>query len=244
MRLAQLARKVGKNQSEVIKFLEDNSVFVEDHSNAKVEDTDVAKVMNHFAPAVLAPIQEPERQSQALAQEPETTLPEVINELALGDQEVVEVSPDATAIEKQTEVIKAPKIALQGLKVIGKIDLPEIKKKVTDNEDKQERQVPKEFNSKQERRTSSRQRPAKNPIALQREKEEQEKQKKKLEKIAYLKELKTQRYLSKVRRPIDIYKESKQESPILQTKSVTKITKPEKKSTSIIARFIKWLLNR
>ena len=150
MRLAQLARKVGKNQSEVIKFLADNSIFLEDHSNAKVENTDVAKVMNHFAPAMLAPIKEPERQSQALAQEPEIILPEVINELAISDQEVVEVSPDATAIEKQTEVIKAPKIALQGLKVIGKIDLPEVKKKVTDNEDKQERQVPKEFNNKQE----------------------------------------------------------------------------------------------
>lgn len=237
MRLAQLARKVGKNQSEVIKFLADNSVFVEDHSNAKVEDTDVAKVMNHFAPAVLAPIQEPERQSQALTQEPETTLPEVINELALGDQEVEEVSPDAAAIEKQTEVIKAPKIALQGLKVIGKIDLPEIKKKVTDNEDKQERQVPKEFNNKQERRTSSRQGPTKNPIALQREKEEQEKQKKKLEKIAYLKELKTQRYLSKVRRPIDVYKEPK-EKPLIQEAKVS--IRPKPKSDSFFARLFGW----
>jgi hypothetical protein len=240
MRLAQLARKVGKNQSEVIKFLADNSVFVEDHSNAKVEDTDVAKVMNHFAPAVLAPIQEPERQSQALAHEPETTLPKVINELALGDQDVEEVSPDAAAIEKQTEVIKAPKIALQGLKVIGKIDLPEIKKKVTDNEDKQERQVPKGFNQ-QERRTSSRQGPAKNPIALQREKEEQEKQKKKLEKIAYLKELKTQRYLSKVRRPIDVYKEPK-EKPLIQ--DLKPVVKQGVKSNFFITRFFNWLLNK
>ncbi len=241
MRLAQLARKVGKSQLEVIKFLADNSVLVEDHSNAKVEDKDVAKVVNRFAPALLAPIQEPEKQTQSLAQELEATSPKVINESPNSHQEMEEIALDAATIEKQTEVIKAPKIALQGLKVIGKIDLPEIKKKVTDNEDKQERQLPKEFNNKPERRASSRQGQAKNPIALQREKEEQEKQKKKLEKIAYLKELKTQRYLSKVRRPIDVYKEPK-EKPLI--KDFKPSTKKELKSNFFIARFFRWIFNK
>jgi hypothetical protein len=241
MRLAQLARKVGKNQSEVIKFLADNGVLVEDHSNAKVEDIDVAQVMNYFAPALFEPAQRPEKETQTIVQAPETASSEGIDELVINQQVAKEVSLETVAIEKQIEVIKAPKIALQGLKVMGKIDLPEAKKKVIENENKPERPVRKESHNKKEVRTSSRQGQLKNPIAIQREKEEQEKQKKKLEKIAYLKELKTQRYLSKVRRPIDVYKEPK-EKPLIQ--DLKPAVKQGVKSNFFITRLFKWLLKK
>jgi hypothetical protein len=123
--------------------------------------------------------------------------------------------------------------------VLGKIEVPEVKKRKVDKQDSDNRTA--ENFKPREGKSHYSQKQIKNPIAIQREKEEQEKQQKKLEKAAYLKELKTQRYLSKVRRPIDVYKEPK-EKPTQQPPPSLKRQEPT--SEFLITRFFKWLFKK
>jgi hypothetical protein len=128
------------------------------------------------------------------------------------------------------EVIKAPKVELQGLKVLGKIDLPEPKKKegteqTAENRPARERREKKFF----ERREKH------NPIALQREREEREAEQKRQEKLKAEKELKTKRYLNKVKpqtaKPVRLLREDVEEMRFEE----------EPQPKSMLGRFWKWL---
>lgn len=115
MRLVQLALKVGMPQHEIISFLQDKGIEIPNNGNLRLEDAHVALVIDHFIKA------------EQLS-EPETLQDEVIDTEPAAAEE-----SDTNLVYKDTdqpvEVIRAKKIKLEGIKVLGKIELPKPVKK-------------------------------------------------------------------------------------------------------------------
>lgn len=159
MRLGQLARQLDIAPDKIVTFLGSRDIAIDSSANARIDDAYVDLVVQHFAPGN-------ETLRQQIHQLPEAPASEATTEtIAPSDDSVV------------PEVIKAPKIELPGLRVVGKIELPEKKKK--EPEKAQEDQVPSPENRpKPVSRNPRRQPPPRdrqNPIALAREREEREK---------------------------------------------------------------------
>lgn len=143
MRLGQLARKLAVIPAEIVEFLAANNIRIDESTNTRLEHEQLMVVVNHFAPARAAefvtPVKEetqdiPEDTTQQVEiVEPETVEPEPViptpdiqQEMAIIDDD--NIIPDVEQ-EPKVEVIKAPKVELAGLKVLGKIELPGPKKK-------------------------------------------------------------------------------------------------------------------
>ncbi|HEX6890565.1 MAG TPA: hypothetical protein VF141_07730 [Chryseolinea sp.] len=210
MRLGQLARKLALRPGDIVEFLAENNIRIADGANARLENDQVTLIMQRFVPGW----------TEASETEPEPVVEEdIFTELNAGQVSPAELiteeqgQPAGESVVEQVqldgtnEVIRAPKVELSGLKVVGKIELPEQKKK--EDQPKEELAVSEgakaeEGNdAKRERRESRRQfdgsrrrpqRSEKNPVALQREREEKEAQKKREEQIARDKEKRTQKY--------------------------------------------------
>ncbi|HWA33711.1 MAG TPA: hypothetical protein VG737_06255 [Cyclobacteriaceae bacterium] len=197
MRLGQLARKLAVKQSDLVDFLALNNIHIESGGNTKIEEQHLTLLIEKFAPAgfALSPseIAEPESSAEPEKQpEPQPTADLQINP-----------EKEITGIEDQKiELIKAPKIELSGLKVLGKIELPEPRKKESTAEDPEtperpERKPRREFrdHAGKDRNQS---RSGKNPIAAERERQAREAENKKRERAALEKEKKTLRYMKKM----------------------------------------------
>lgn len=210
MRLAQLARKIGIKPAEIAAFLADNNLPIEGSSNAKVEEDQVRLVFMHYAPDLLPPVTEnkpplPEEDTVSVSNPEHIEISED-TPLVESDEDMKVSTSDEDGTEK--EVIKPVLVELPGLKVVGKIDLPESKKQEAETveEDKVEageKKLPtKKTNEKSGRRRNvnreNEQRPRKNIVALQREREARETLKRKLEEKEREKKLRTERYLKKV----------------------------------------------
>lgn len=203
MRLGQLSRKVGISTTEIISFLASKNIAIGEDSNAKIEDDHANWVIQKYAPELLekaiAVIPEEKPQPTELVEMPAPT--EVV-EAAVSQSTTAE--QPTTEIEPLPEVIKAPKIELSGLKVLGKIEIPEKKKKGTALEEETSEKPTEELERKirTDRRPSQREyeeRPRKNPIALQREREEREAEKRRKEQLLRAKEKKAQHYQNKIK---------------------------------------------
>jgi hypothetical protein len=145
------------------------------------------------------------------------------------------------------EVIKAPKIELQGLKVIGKIELPQPKKKDAETSEGSADETvtnppaaekpQKEKKSYSQNRKPQSERPRKNPVALERERQEREAaEKKKL--IAELKkEKKKQHYYKKVKTKGPTKSARLYNEPVTTEDEIQDLDQP----TSWWGRFVKWL---
>jgi hypothetical protein len=150
-------------------------------------------VVKHFSPSLLDELMKEDAAD-------EVAVPTEPNEVQ--NSEPYPAPPTANQADEASpadstppEVIRAPKVELPGLRVVGKIDLPEPRKKEASPES-----VPKKSEDRNRGRfADSGRRPAKNPIALQREKEERERERTKREEKRKEKHLRTQRYLQKVK---------------------------------------------
>lgn len=233
MRLGQLARKVEVRPLEIINFLANNKISIENSTNARLEADHVALVMQHFSPTSFS-------RDDVDTVETTNTVPDDINttvsQIAAPDS--LEMANDATFMG-QNEVIKAPKIELSGLKVLGKIELPEIKKKEPDKSlEKSESDALKEQKAENPNQTIKRyQRPTKNPIALQREREALEAKKKREEETRQQKERRTQNYHRKVKahQPTKAARVLREETEEL---SAAELELPPK---TWWGKFVKWL---
>lgn len=203
MRLAQLARKIATKPAEIVTFLASRNLPVDDSSNAKVTDEQVLLVFRHYAPELL----EVNTTDELTVEEPLVVTTEELAEQTPEEQETSSDEIEAAEVEQPlvSEVIKPVKVELPGLKVVGKIDLPEPKKKEVDSNNPEEEALEKgDLKSKSRQRKNPRvprdedRRPRKNSIALQREREARERLRRKQEESIKEKELKTQRYLKKV----------------------------------------------
>lgn len=253
MRLGQLSRKLSITPSAIVAFLQSKGVVVEDNANSRLGDEESKLILAHFAPGM--ELNEPSKdevpeisviESKDVT-EPEKApaLPEQVEEEAVSSitpplvEEVSEVM--------ESEVIKAPKIELQGLKVIGKIELPSSRKKESPPQDgvagSTEEVVPRrDKQSKPDRRpaqndiqrSSARQR--KNPIALQREREQREAEERKKAELMREKENRTQFYLQKVKSSPPARKVNLVDEPLSQLQDEA----PDEPKT-LWGKFVKWL---
>ncbi|HET9055191.1 MAG TPA: hypothetical protein VFM90_13515, partial [Cyclobacteriaceae bacterium] len=185
MRLGQLARKLSLRPSQLVDLLTLNNIPTEEGSNTRLADEHTLLIVQHFAPGSLEEIMQPvedvaEPESLPVAEavistEPDQS-PEPVEEPVTHSEE-----PPVPSGEEQpeSEVIRVQKIALSGLKVLGKIDLPEPKKKEPRMEDetpgeepsKTRRNPPKSKHPKREQRNP---RTWRNPVEAQRNRETRE----------------------------------------------------------------------
>jgi hypothetical protein len=248
MRLGQLARKLALRPAEIVEFLAENDIRIPDGANARLETDHVNLIMKRFVPGWIETSEEESEQEEVVILQ-ETNLDQLSSSPELPTEEQPqplaepEVEAEADDRAESAEVIRAPKVELSGLKVIGKIDLPELKKK--EEQPKEETSV-NPVDSRDERRENRRQfdgnrkrhhRPEKNPIAVQREREEREAQKKREEQIARDKEKRTQKYLKNYKaapttKAVRLVKEDTMEM------SAQELMEPPK---TILGKFLRWL---
>lgn len=154
MRLGQLARKVNKNQDEVRRFIEKEFNTELNHDpNVKIEQEHLDAVLDAFVveevteekPAEVSEVVEEktndeetkemaEVSAESAEEEVEEAPTEELEEELPADEieeesvEAVELDPFVERpVDPDAELIKAPKVELEGFKVVGKIDLPEPK---------------------------------------------------------------------------------------------------------------------
>lgn len=234
MRLGQLARKLSIRQSEIVHFLLQQNIRIEEGSNTRMEDSHVVLVMKEYAPAreeeVIAELANEKNvdEPMAMAEKEEHLLPEL---------------PESN--EEKPEVIRVPKIELSGLKVVGKIELPEPKKKeekpddqdvskeITPEQKKEEKPRKTDRNAIQHKKEKN-QRPHVNPLELQRQREAREAAEKRRIQIARDKEKRKQHYHNKV-------KAIRPQKPAKPIKVEPVLTSSEPHPTTWWGKFLKWL---
>ncbi len=241
MRLGQLARKLNLRTDEIVALLASKGITIESGNNTKLQDEHAQLVTQHFSPGT------------TLTEEEMSERPEQRPDPARSDQKEEQsevkaeaVPTDVTEEGALTEVIRAPKVELAGLRVLGKIELPEKKKKETENTENpsaepegQQSAAPENSPRRSPRRWEERPRKEqsrKNPVALQREREQEEARRKREAQLEQQKERKKEYYLSRVKtgaptKPARIHKEEVEEMAPL----------PEERPKTIWGRFMKWL---
>jgi hypothetical protein len=220
MRLGQLARQLAISPDELVTYLANREIALDSHPNTRLEDKHVEVILQHFAPG-----------NDELRQQVQEQLPDTAEPLEAAPAE------DATP----PELIKAPKVELPGLRVVGKIDLPEKKKpepeglKPEDPAQPEPRPERKPTTPGYQRRNQP-PRDRKNPIALQREQEERERRRKLEEAREKDKERRAQYYQKRLKpqaptKAVRLIREEFEEMPALE---------PEKPKTAW-GRFMRWL---
>lgn len=228
MRLGQLSRKLGVSTPEIIQFLASRQITISEDSNAKIEDIHAHWVTEKFAPHLIASVEEVMAEEKQEVAIPVETTP------------VIETPSTEVTIEEPAlpEVIKAPKIELAGLKVLGKIEIPEKKKKTDESEEGSPEEKERKHRSERSRSASReyQERPRKNPVALQREREQREAERKRKELLAKEKEKKANHYFNRVKPSTPSKKVKKAEEPIEIADVPT-----EKMPTTLWGKFMRWL---
>jgi hypothetical protein len=229
MRLGQLSRKLGIHTSKIIDFLASKDIVINEDSNTRIEDEYVTWITQKYAPQLMAEV------SNTLSEE---KIDPIIHTPFVEEVAPIEEQPTALEAAPLPELIKAPKIELSGLKVLGKIEIPEKKKTATTQE--QSEPTLSDTTSIPERKKNPRKeftpRPQKNPVALQREREEREAERKRKEKLQREKEKKTYNYLSRVKTQAPTKKSQYVKEQIEETASIT-----EKVPKSLWGKFLRWL---
>lgn len=229
MRLGQLARKLSVRTSDLVEFLAARNIQIETDSNTRIEDEHVALIMNAYGQQQEEPVVEEPSAEVTQPEEPVTAEPESTPEAIPAESSEAENQP-----EVPVEVIRAPKVSLSGLKVIGKIDVPERKRK-TEEELAKEAE---EREAEQRRREEKAREQRKKQLARQREREARAEKKRREEALKDQKEKRKQHYLEKTKtkqparqknRPIEVLDE-----PVAaQT--------PQAPPRSFVGKFLKWL---
>lgn len=207
--------------SQIVDYLATKQIFPTEGSNARLSDEVTERVVKHFAPERLSEIMAAEEKNQEPVATAATVEEEPVNTQTVEEMVTVDTTPppvtEITEEKPEVEVIKAPKVELSGLKVLGKIELPEPKKKtalvselpegtvaateevvnnIPTTEKKQRRPEPR---GNTQRRDNYPQRQARNPIAVQREEQARKEEEKKKAKSEREKEKRTQYYFQRVK---------------------------------------------
>jgi hypothetical protein len=236
MRLGQLARKLSVRPSQIVDLLAKEQQFFEDGSNAKLNDDLVKRIVLHFAPERLAELMLVQTQEIEELQ-PQPVTEEVIEKTESQPEPVIEITTEAV---NESEIIRAPKVELSGLKVLGKIELPASRKKEvakSENEAIGEEQRPRREHKEKRRQPVERtDKNWRNPIAQQREAEAREKEESRRKAIEQEKERKRLNYLNKIKttqpvKAVRIYDEPEERVEV----------KPEKQPRTWFSKFLKWL---
>ncbi|HEX8060870.1 MAG TPA: translation initiation factor IF-2 N-terminal domain-containing protein [Cyclobacteriaceae bacterium] len=214
MRISQLARSLGIPPSDIVEFLGNENV----DANSRLEKEVVEKVMNHFAPGKTRAFEEPEVE--------ETPPPQVS-----------EKQPEE---ETPLEVIRVSKVELQGLKVLGKIDLPAPKKKAEPTPEQQQEQQNNQPSRREnqrefQKRNNRRDRDWANPLEAKRQQEARDAEKRKRESAEKQKEKRTNHYYSKVKSVPTKAARRFEEQTVVEDVAAKEPPK------GIFGRFLRWL---
>lgn len=237
-----LARRVSKTPGEVVAFLASRQIAVDDSANGRLEEAHVRLVLGEFAPEELA--------SRSV---PEIDQPDHMEVASVDTSEPQEVAPEKSEADPGTpmdesprlpDVIKAPKVELPGLKVIGKIELPEPRKKEiggtqensnADGAPIERPERPRFDKSRQQRKDRSA--PSrKNPVALRREREAREAEEKRAQDLDALKKKKTDYYLNRVKK---MHQPTKAARLVEEATETMTDTRPQ--PTTVMGRLWRWL---
>jgi hypothetical protein len=240
MRLGQLARKLSVRPSQIVDILAKHQQFLEDGSNAKLTDDLVKQIVLHFAPDRLSEIMAVQTQEEPEPQpnpEPETVVAEsAVEKIELQPEVVVEAKPE---VVDDSETIRAAKVELAGLKVLGKIELPAPRKKEepkAEGENQAEQKSKREPKDRPRKPVERTEKQWRNPVAQQRDAEAREKEERRKKALEEEKERKRINYLNKIKtqhvKAVRIYDE---------TDEVQVELKPEQKPRTWVGRFLKWL---
>ena len=221
MRLGQLARQLSIKPDDIVKFLGSQNIAIDNSNNARIDDSHVELILQRFAP-------NNESLKQQVSELPE--LPEAEPESPLTMQDI---QPPETSEESIPDLIKAPKIELPGLRVLGKIDLPEKKKPEPQAEEEQKERLPV---SPRRIQRNTPPRGQRNSIALAREQDEREKKQTQEEQREKDKQRKTEFYMKRLRpqpptKAARIVNEDYAEMPPLE----------REKPKTLWGRFTRWL---
>ncbi len=277
MRLGQLARVVALKPKELIILLEQQGINNYSHANAKISKEDEAYVLNHFgkneeevqetgAPIeTLIPAEKkidltPDikhvtlnedvlERNEVSIDDPEKPNPEIL--ISNDDNQVIQ---EAEQIEKNIELIKAPKVELPGLKVVGKIELPEPPSKEEKKEEEVQREKNTESFGKENRRYDDRSRrkgkkqrtdPNYNPVKAKRDRESKQLEKQRAKQKKKEKQKKAEHYFVKVApQQAKAKKKKKPTAPASYSQVVMEkeaIEKRNNKKGSFFSRLWKWL---
>ncbi len=258
MRLRQLARKLDVDTEKVIHYLKACNLPCEDDSNAKLSDEQVEVLIQKFGP-----IYEPVSVEEEIVVEPVVIVPEVIEEEAIvsSSEEISEIKVEieseiieppqpvvndvksAQELNTESGVIRAPKVELTGLRVVGKIELRTPKKKEEseseaieeDNADQPKVITERTFDRSQKQRNQ----PRKNnvlTIAEQRQREEKIKLRRKKDAEQQAKEKKRENYLKKVKA-----KDKAETKKVLVENVVKKSPPKSSEQVGLITKFFNWM---
>ena len=239
-----MARKLEIRPAEILQFLSLNGIVIDDNTNSRLEEEHVIVLLKHFNPDILHEVIVPEpikNQPEDLPLQPHLSTGITESEEQPQEDQPVEIPQG----QSDSEVIKAPKVELSGLKILGKIDLPEAKKKQDTSEPQAESinidPLPEKpvYKVKPVDRKLQRpdHRPRKNPIAQQREREMLEEKKKREEQASREKERKTRNYYSKVKMSPPTKAVRMVDEPVMQMSA----HELEEVPRTWLGRFIKWL---
>lgn len=239
MRLGQLSRKLEVTPDKIVKVLADNFREVNNHPNIKITEEELAFLVVHFSPAIEkeeiieekemvsetteTPAEESNTEVSAAVAEsvPAKEVPEFIEELR---PQVITLQEEFNAKKENLEAYKAEKVELEGLKVVGKIELPEppVKKEKPKEEEKEESDEIKHLNRRPQRngRRNSNRKPRPSPIEYQRQKEERLAKKQKEQEEKRKKELKKKHYETQVKSKLQQQARKKKKKPVEATPTV------------------------
>ncbi|MFC2124475.1 hypothetical protein ACFLU5_06660 [Bacteroidota bacterium] len=148
MRLSKLARELSKTPSELIEFYEKRGIKQYTGANSKINDEHVKLTYKKFRPELLeVKSKEKNAENSDLNPEENGNIVESVED-GISPEEGIEIDRDVEIQEggqeeeteessgegEHIEVIRAPKIKLEGVKVVGKIDLPETGKSIKNEE--------------------------------------------------------------------------------------------------------------
>lgn len=240
MRLGQLARKLALRPAEIIAFLSQHNITIEDNTNTRIDHEHLKLVLKQFASA---DFENEELIKNDVEPIEEIVTPEIVkNSITEVPVEVIEnrESVSEHIPVQPVEVIKAPKVELSGLRVLGKIELREPKKKEkpeeSSSEIKQEVEPPRKTSRQPYQKRNNESKPRKNPIALQREREALEAKLRREEEVKREKERRTEYYLRKVKSVPT--KSAKLVNEPLEQGSAYSVAEPPK---TLLGRFLRWL---
>lgn len=249
MRLGQLARKLSLRPSQLVDFLAENNIPSEEGSNTKLADPHTEMIVKHFAPESLEEIMNPA--VQEIVQAEITVVEDLVTSLGpegkieepvAALEESVETNETPAEQPAESDVIRVQKVELSGLKVLGKIDLPEPKKKEpkaegesSSTDEKPERKG-RNSRSKQPRAERTQPREWRNPLDAQRKREARELEERKKAELEREKERKKNHYHSKVKQVQRPKKDKALKEPVVAKKPVDKRPAPK----TLIGKFLRW----
>lgn len=252
MRLAQLARKIGITQGEIVEVLTKSGFHTQENGNTKLGQEEIDYLYAHYKIDTNTDSDSEDNleiEGDSTSTEEEEVLEqtadieEIPDPLQKDDMEVS--AEDATTDEEEPsalleqesepEIIRAKKVKLEGIKVVGKIDLPElVEPKEVEKPVKEEKKEARPAKRHKERR-KGRKKPSYSE-KVKKEEQRAERERKKTKQL--IKEKKKRHYFEKVQPKVAATPKKKTSKKKFANTAPKKV-KPQYKNP--IRKFWAWL---